>query len=637
MRPRQSLFAALAICVVASVYAAAGSGFSIDKTKTFLGGTFTHGSGTDGIHEDITARAIRRGLPGAPRNLVGLIQAGAENVDVTHHFDAEYHFDSASIATFPRNFERGFAAVHAHLQGAAKLADRNPEFFGPSYTSFRHIAQDLALAMVRLAGHDRCRGCSKTALRLRAAQVSTTLPALLVNDNPDPHFPTNAGSAFAGESFLRTDCGLCGKLWPVNKAYRTIISTVESASKLALVQSTALEAKDPLRARLRGISDALRAYRAFQALGHAFHATQDFFAHSNYVELLAGVAVAQPIPKGTKIPVPQQRTDFSLHGKVMGKGTGTGLAGILGDKFRRLESGASNAIWLGEDDYCLGSLYNPRTSFTVSITPEVTRALGLPRIRFTTPGGKNPRPPKGLNYCHYPTSANPGLNKDEPVDPRQPKASEPSHVNHPFARQAAEDMTAVLWKSFLASVHRPETSPAPGTTPTPKPKPKPPPAKRGTWVLKRTQINPLRAQRPTSFGSTLTVENGHLNWKFSVVPQAEFDVRWKTPPARLAPGAYSFAATVTGKLTGERTEQRYWTVDAILFVQDRWDGSAVGTGQSCTDPIGTAPIGCTAPSKRTGTFKVVVPTPSRPGEAFSFGVGALNCSACAVRYEYVSQ
>ena len=39
--------------------------------------------------------------------------------------------------------------------------------------------------------------------------------------------------------------------------------------------------------------DFYRVYPSFMALGHAFHALQDFFAHSNYVELMAG-----PLTKG---------------------------------------------------------------------------------------------------------------------------------------------------------------------------------------------------------------------------------------------------------------------------------------------------------------------------------------------------
>ena len=238
MRPRQSLSTALVVGVVACAYAAGGSGFAIDKSKTFLGGTFTHGTGTDGVHEAITAKALRRGMPGASQNLVGLIQAGAENVDVTHHFDAEYHFDSSSMATYPKRFEKAFATVQGHLgdaakghlRGAAKLADRNPEFFDPTYPTFRHIATALSSSLEKLADDPRCASCSKVTLRARAVLVKATLPLLLLNKNPDPHYPTNPESVFASQSVFSVKCGLCGKLWPINKGFRTIIFAVESAS-----------------------------------------------------------------------------------------------------------------------------------------------------------------------------------------------------------------------------------------------------------------------------------------------------------------------------------------------------------------------------------------------------------------------
>jgi hypothetical protein len=243
------------------------------------------------------------------------------------------------------------------------------------------------------------------------------------------------------------------------------------------------------------VSDALRAYRAFQGLGHAFHAAQDFFAHSNYVELMGGVAVEQPIKRGTRIPVPQRRTDFGFEG----------LRQLMGTKrFAKLESGATNAIWLGEGDFCLGSPYNPDTQVTVTIPSSIASFFGVSRTYATPRVGKNPRPPQGLSYCHYASvdipgiGRTPGLNKDEPGD------AEPSHVNHPFARQAALDMTAVLWKSFLTTVRRPEDQ-AGGTTEDPTPSAT---VCRSPWQ---------GSWRRVEHGGTMTItfEQGKLRFRFS--------------------------------------------------------------------------------------------------------------------------
>jgi hypothetical protein len=446
----QSAVVVLVVCVVSGVYAVVASGFAIDKKHTFLGYLSFHGTpAAGGVHEQITAKAIRRGMPGAPSRLVALIQAGVENVDVTHHFDAEYHFDSASTLTYPRRFAVAFRQLNSHLNGARPLADRNPEFFRPTFGSYRAIVSQLPAALRQLAADADCRGCDRARLR-RLAIVFDPVDnkqlarALAVNPNPDPHPPTNPKSMFGKVS--KGSCGLCGKLAAVRTEYLALMTRVNRAVAFASGQSSRLKQSSPVRRRIQRIANGLRAYRAFQAIGHAFHSAQDFFAHSNYVELMAGVDVEQPIRKGTRIRVPQRRADFSMKG----------LRAILGaQRYAKLESGSAAAIWLGEGDYCLGSPYNPDTKLTFSIPRLIADTLGLPRQLSTPRIGRNPRPPKGLNYCHYPSKTvngvrTPGLNKDEPGN------KEPSHVNHPFARQAAEDMTAVLWKSFLTTVRRPE-------------------------------------------------------------------------------------------------------------------------------------------------------------------------------------
>ena len=89
---------------------------------------------------------------------------------------------------------------------------------------------------------------------------------------------------------------------------------------------------------------AVRAYRGTVELGHALHATQHFFAHANYVELMAGVDVGNPIAKSAQIPVPQSGGAWNL----------TGLSAVMGkDRYARLETGAVTAYWLNEEDSCM--------------------------------------------------------------------------------------------------------------------------------------------------------------------------------------------------------------------------------------------------------------------------------------------
>jgi hypothetical protein len=612
---------------LAGAWATAGQSFAIDKSHTFLGWLSLHGEAPGGVHEPITARAIRRGMPEASSALVAQIQAGAENVDVLHHFDAEYHFDSASISSPVREqqerFRTAFATVHSHLKGAEPLADGNPEFFDPSFGSYRAIAASLAGALGRLAVRRDCGGCSRARVVARAAAVTAVLPHLTLNKYPDPHAPTNPDSMFAF-NLPTAKCGLCGLLWPANKVSREFQKVVVNASAFALAQSAGLEAADPLRRSIVQVADALRAYRAFQALGHAFHATQDFFAHSNYVELMAGVEVEQPIREGTRIQVPQRRGDFNLEG----------LRRLMGpDRFAKLETGSAAAIWLGEGDYCLGSPYNPPTRIVLFRIPAaVAKLFGLPR-EVATPGGKNIAPPRGLNYCHYPSKVvnglrASGLNKDEPG------RKEPSHVNHAFAVQAAEDMTAVLWKSVLAAVSRPAGD-TPTAKPKPKPKPKPAPAPGAAfeWVLAKTEIDPLKQPSPPH--AKVTARSGHIDYDWTGAPQTEFDTDFNQPPARVKPGAaITFDVTIAGRLTGGLETQGFRTADAIFIVGDRWVDTATALGQNCYDPIGTAPIACTDPATAKGSVSYTTPT---SGTTFTVGIGLLNCGTCYVRYTYAAR
>jgi hypothetical protein len=165
----------------------------------------------------------------------------------------------------------------------------------------------------------------------------------------------------------------------------------------------------------------------------------------------------------------------------------------------------------------------------------------------------------------------------------------------------------------------------------------PPPGQGLRWVLSGggPQIDPFRGSIPPS--TALKVTNGRVDWTVTAAPQAAFVVSWTPPPSTLVAGTHSIPVAVSGRLTGAQNVQGYRTVDAILLVNDRWDGrTAVGVGQSCTDPIGDPPITCTPPATNRGTFAVGVPTPTR-GASLSFGIGALNCGACYVRYTYTAK
>jgi hypothetical protein len=153
------------------------------------------------------------------------------------------------------------------------------------------------------------------------------------------------------------------------------------------------------------------------------------------------------------------------------------------------------------------------------------------------------------------------------------------------------------------------------------------------WVLTKTEISPLRGSPPPNMRTT--VKSGHIDFDVTVAPMTEFDIDWNAPPAKVKPGAIlTFTVKAAGKLTGGTDTQGYRTATPILLVDDRWVGTALEIGQSCTDPIGTAPISCTPPVKATGKVSRATPT---VGTTFRIGIGMLNCTLCYVRYTYTSK
>src|SRR5205823_4087535 len=87
----------------------------------------------------------------------------------------------------------------------------------------------------------------------------------------------------------------------LSRFYRSIIDEVSSAVDYALAPhsgTTVAEifgASDTDVVALKRERNDIDAYLAYQDLGHAFHSTEDFFAHSNYVELMGGVNVGDSI------------------------------------------------------------------------------------------------------------------------------------------------------------------------------------------------------------------------------------------------------------------------------------------------------------------------------------------------------
>jgi hypothetical protein len=431
------------------------SAFKIDFTTSFVAVANIAHAGQP-VHEEITRDAITNVMPTATLELILNLQRGVQNADILHQFDSESHFDNSSVF-LNVGFSNGFATMTQRIESARQNALGNPEFLAPHYTSFLDISTDVAAALAELAADPQCivlPGCPTSQSAADAVVVSAFLPALVIYPNPDSHRATNPRSLF---HYPPDTQGLTGYLSPVQEAYLGGIGTVEDAVASALGKhfdlscfcdrtlADVLGSSNSHVVRLQRLQNALRAYHAHQDLGHAMHAAQDFFAHSDYVELMAGVAVGEAIPSGTVILLPTEFSQFNL----------TGLQTIMGPaRFNLLESGSVLTIWLGDGDYSLGdagvqNLFNPTTGIEIGGVDVLTVHISSKAI---SPEGQNANPFGGFNHGHYLSSTALGLNKDCAFDPTSSATNEPAHRNFPAARQAAVEMSALLWRSFLQSI-----------------------------------------------------------------------------------------------------------------------------------------------------------------------------------------
>lgn len=157
-----------------------------------------------------------------------------------------------------------------------------------------------------------------------------------------------------------------------------------------------------------------------------------------------------------------------------------------------------------------------------------------------------------------------------------------------------------------------------------------------TWTLKKTTVNPRGEAQPV--GSSVVAKSGSLTWQILYAPQVQYDVTYPAPAAQLKPSQkLTLPVTVSGRVTGGKDTGGYRKIDVIGYLNDRWDNDGPGLWQNCTAPSWGAPIACMPPATVKGKISFFAPQPSRAGDTFSWGVGALNCSACYVRFEYVAK
>ena len=105
-------------------------------------------------------------------------------------------------------------------------------------------------------------------------------------------------------------------------------------------------------------------------------------------------------------------------------------------------------IWLGDGDFSLGdagvqNFLNPNTG--IEIGGVHLLGLNIPAVAVSSVG-QNANPFPGFTHGHYLSSTALGLNKDND------STDEPAHRNFLPARQAAVQVSALMWTAFLQAI-----------------------------------------------------------------------------------------------------------------------------------------------------------------------------------------
>jgi hypothetical protein len=409
-----------AVLAVALSFAPRVSSFSIDA-GAFLDAPVLLGLGNDlhlgePVHEHITADAVSHVSDDAAARLIRHLVRGNQNADgPTHKFDNAYHVNNATTANGA--FRDSFDLVRHLIDAAVADARDNDEFWNPRHDTFQGILDDIADTLFGLGVNLACNivresACPQAQLLAKAAVVRADSIRLLANPMPDPH-----GAEKDMLLNLRTDLRTLLDP-PGDKHYCRPLTTHCFAHLDRLLPDNDVFQADVRR--LRRLEAEVRAYSAWQNLGHAFHTTQDFFAHANFVELLNDRngppcgSRGRPAICGEAIRGEPERTDPRLAPLLRELRAGFALnvktlQASLGPKFSRLQTGFVDSV--------------PHLSLTF--------------CRETLPAG--------FDYCHWGFKEVPGLNKDDAAD----SDKDPSHLNHAYARKVAQFASEMLWEDFL--------------------------------------------------------------------------------------------------------------------------------------------------------------------------------------------
>lgn len=411
------------------------------------------------IHENLTSAAMFAVMPNADPMFVMNIQSGVFNTDLSHQPIAAFHFDDSTVTN--GGFDAGFHAIYGPCDqsgcGMLTVARSeavicntsscyvNPLFLNPQHASFRDLAEDIVGTYNSLVWNGGCwnePACPTEDFATSAAWLQTEMLPILLDTDPDPDEVT----AYTPLGFSFTVPNFADDLAQAKSTLDALLGPrcrSDGSICFDTLEQMATDDNDfqLLAGHLRILQYEYQAYYAWQHLGHAFHTSQDFFAHSNYTELASGrkgpqcdSSAAQattlcdaPLDSGsgpyTAIRLPTDGAGFisslaslqTVFGAQSLQGLLNSLPSIFGDaNYNHLQTGYFP---------CSGDFPT-----------------------FGTPG-------PGLSYCHTASSGSAGLNKDK----EYASGSELNHLNFQWAQVSAQRMSVVVFEAFISDLLGPAT------------------------------------------------------------------------------------------------------------------------------------------------------------------------------------
>lgn len=440
------------------------------------------------IHENLTSAAIGAVMPNADPLFVMDVQSGVFNTDLSHQPIAAFHFDKSTTAgQCPQlgldvpscGFDNGFNAIYGTDPAApgsltlalseATICDSttgacglNPLFLHPLHASFTDLAEDIIGTYNSLFWNGDCwsvPACPTDDFGTSVVWMQTEMLPMFIDTDPDPDevtaftfLGTSINVPNFAEDLATAKSNLDALLGPHCGWDGSCFDTLEQMT------SDGTDFQN-LANHLRVLQYEYQAYYAWQHLGHAFHTTQDFFAHSNYVELASGRKGPQCDPSSYLYT---SLCDFPLD----------------------VSNGPYTAIRLPSDGSgWIGSIANFRSIFGKQALQDfLNKTGGFPSIfgddNFNhlqtgffpcagdvplggaSVGGEGTGYDNGFYYCHTatgsiapPAPGSAGMNKDK----EYAVGSELNHKNFPWALASAQRMSIIMFEAFVSDLLGPST------------------------------------------------------------------------------------------------------------------------------------------------------------------------------------